>query len=261
MCKNLPRRAALLAVASLSVACARVPPAPAGIPASASGIPRNGLEVIGAMRRAHPSRALRSLALRVSTIDARDTTRVRRAQLYASLPGRVRMESLPTTLRTGFVRQRQHLAVFERGAAVSRTTRVDLATLIAYDIFAQSIDTTIMWLDSARVRFALLRLDELDGRRAWVVGALAGDTTSSQFWVDAVEWRVVRVIQREPWNGNQLVDTRFTEFMQVRDVPVPRRVLVYRGGRLTQRQEFQLSRVNPRVPSGAFDLARWRSMD
>lgn len=261
MCSFPLRSAAVLVLAWLSVSCARVPRAPAGIPARPSAIPRNGLEVVGAMRRAHPSRDLKSLSLRVSTTDPRDTTRVRRSVLYASLPGRLRVEALPTSQRTGYVRQRQHIAVFERGTAVSRVARVDLATLVAYDLFAQSIDTTIMWLDSARVRFALLRLDELDGRRAWVVGAPAGDTTSSQFWVDAVEWRVLRVIQREPWNGNQLVDVRFIEFMDVRSVPVPKRVLVYRGGRLAQTLEFTLGRVNPRVPRSAFDLSRWRSVD
>ena len=251
----------MFALVTLSVSCARVPRAPGGIPARPSGIPRNGLEVIGAMRNAHPSRELRSLALNVRITDVRDSMRVRRSRVYAVLPGRLRVETLPAQERSGYVRQRQHIAVFERGERVRRVERVDLATLIAYDVFAQSIDTTIMWLDSARVRFGLLRLDQLDGRRAWVVGAMAGDTTSSQFWVDAIEWRVMRVIQREPWNGNQLVDVRFTEFMEVHTVPVPREVLVYRGGRLVQRQQYTLRSVNPRVPPTAFDLTRWRSLD
>lgn len=261
ICPSVLRRAALLVLACLSVACARAPRAPAGIPARPSAIPRNGLEVIGAMRRAHPSRELRSLALRVSITEMRDTTLVQRSRMVASLPGLLRMEALPASRRTGYVRQRQHIAVFERGERVRRVARVDLATLVGYDVFAQSIDTTIMWLDSARVRFALLRLDELDGRRTWVVGAHAGDTTSAQFWVDAQEWRVVRVIQREPWNGNRLVDIRYPDFVDVRTIPVPRRVLIYRGGRLVQRQEHEILRVNPRVSRQAFDLTRWRSVE
>ena len=261
MCSLRLRRAALLILAGLSASCARVPRAPAGIPARPSAIPRNGLEVIGAMRNAHPSRALRSLTLAVAITEVRDSTRVRRSRIYAELPGRMRVEALPERRRSGYVRQRQHIAVFEDGERVRRAARVDLATLVVYDLFAQSIDTTIMWLDSARVRFGLLRLDQLDGRRVWVVGAAAGDTVSSQFWVDAAEWRVLRVIQREPWNGNQLVDVRFTDFVSVRNVPVPKRMLVYRDGRLVQRQDFEVTRVNPRVPRSAFDLSRWRPLD
>lgn len=261
MCRALVTRLAALALAVLAVACGGPPRAAAGIPARPSAVPRNGLEVIGAMRRAHPSRELRSLAMSVRITDARDTSRVTRSRMYAALPGRVRMESLPAARRTGFVRDRQRISVFERGRRVTRLDRVDLATLVAFDLFAQSIDTTIMWLDSARVRFGLLRLDQLDGRRTWVVGAPAGDTTSSQFWVDASSWRVVRVIQREPWNGNQLADVRFTDFTTVQDVPVPTRMQVYRGGRLVQHHELTVLRVNPRVPAGVFDLARWRSLN
>src|SRR5438093_563195 len=137
------------------------PGAPARMPA---GFPRNGLEVIGGMRWAHPSRELRSLAFTVTTRDVADSTTVGRARVYASLPGKLHVEELPSN-RSGYVRNRQRLAVFERGRRVSTANRVDLSALLAYDVFAQSIDTTIMWLDSARVRFGLLRRDELDGRR------------------------------------------------------------------------------------------------
>ena len=260
MCRLSWMRAALLGLASLTVACGGAPRAAAGIPARPSAVPRNGLEVIGAMRRAHPSRQLRSLSLAVEIFD-RDSTRVGRARMYAQLPGRLRVETLPASRGSGYVRQRQRVAVFERGKPVTRVDRVDLTALVAYDVFAQSIDTTIMWLDSARVRFGLARLDELDGREVWVVGALEGDLTSSQFWVDAREWRVLRVIQREPWNGNQLVDTRFTDFTTVREVPVPRRVAVYRGGQLVQHHHLSVTKVNPRVSSRAFDLTRWSSVD
>lgn len=262
MGRGVVRRAAVLGLVSLvAVACARAPRAPAGIPARPSAVPRNGLEVIGAMRRAHPSRTLRSLALNVRVQDARDTTRVTRARVYATLPGRHRVETLPASRGSVLVRDRQRVSVFREGERVRRLDRVDLAALVAYDLFAQSIDTTIMWLDSARVRFGLLRLDDLDGRRVWVVGALKGDTTSAQFWVDATDWHVVRVIQREPWNGNELVDLRFTAYTRVQDVPVPTRILVYRGGRLAQRQDITVAAINPKLPAYAFDLARLRALD
>lgn len=254
-------RAAVLGLFALSASCHRAPVAAAGIPARASGVPRNGLEVIGAMRHAHPSRALRSLSFSVNTTEYGADSAHSQARVYASLPGRHRVDFLPSSRRSGHVRVRHRIAVFDRGRRVSRVNRVDLAALVAYDLFAQSIDTTIMWLDSARVRFALLRLDELDGRRAWVVGARAGDTTSSQFWVDAEEWRVLRVIQREPWRSNELADMRFTDFTMVLDVPVPKRIAVYRDGRLAQRQEITAVATNPRLSPRFFDLSRWRGID
>jgi hypothetical protein len=235
--------------------------APPSSPARASIPPRNGLEVIGAMRRAHPSRALRSLAFTVSTTEYRaDTSRRARSRAIAALPGRLRVNRLPASSRSGYVRDRQWLAVFEQGRRVSSLSRVDLTMLLAYDVFAQSIDTTIMWLDSARVRFGLSRRDELGGRGVWVVGAVRGDTTSAQFWVDAERWRVVRVIQRDPRTPSDVVDVRFIEFSELLDVPVPVTIQVYRDGLLVERHEMSEVAVNPSLPSRAFDLSRWRAI-
>jgi hypothetical protein len=258
-------RATIAGLLALSSACAgRAPAAKAGIPGNTSRVPRSGLEVVGAMRRAHPSRDLKSLAFTIRTSEYRrasDSVRVTTSRGWASLPGRQRVELLPATRRSGTVRNWQRVAVFQRGRRVALANRVDVATLMTYDVFAQAADSTIMWLDSARVRYGLVRLDELDGRRVWVVGAAKGDTLSPQFWVDAERWRVVRVIQREPWNSNQLADVRFTEFSSLLDIPVPRELAVYRGGRLVQRQRFLDVKANPRVSASTFSLSNWRPVD
>lgn len=177
--------------------------------------PRNGLEVIGAMRRVYPSRQLVSLAYTVTTTDHRSTGR-------RSSRERVRAR-LPIT---------------------STARRPDLATIVAYDVFAQSIDTTIMWLDSTNIRYGLARRDEFEGRAVWVVGAEAGDMRSAQFWVDADLWRVVRVIQRDPRDGDDVLDVRFTAFSQQLGVPVPTRSVVYRNGSLAQTRVMSALRVN-----------------
>ena len=251
----------ILGSAAVLAACTVGRSPRASSPARATMTPRNGLEVIGAMRFAHPSRDLRSLAFTVtSTTEREASARSPRSRTYAKLPGRFRETSLPATNRTGSVRDRQRLAVFERGRRVASVRRVDLATLVAYDVFAQSIDTTIMWLDSANVRYGLTRRDALDGRDVWVVGARKGDMTSPQFWVDAELWRVVRVIQRDPRGRNVTVDIRFPEFVAVRSIPVPLRSVTYRDGEPAVTQLFSQLAVNPAIPQAAFDLARWRDV-
>jgi hypothetical protein len=170
----------------------------------------------------------------------------------------LRVTQLPATRKTAFVRNRQRVAMFERGERSWSANRVDLVALLAYDVYAQSIDTTIMWLDSSSVRFGLARRDVLDGRDVWVVGAAEGDTTSAQFWVDADRWRVVRIIQREPRLGDAIVDTRFTDFTELLDVPLPVRAELRRGGRVIQRQLMSEHAANPRVSTRIFDVSRWR---
>lgn len=221
------------------------------------GSPRNGLEVIGWMRFEHPSRALRTLAFTVTSVRGADTST---QSGYALLPGRLRFdtpaESRPTTL----VRVRHQTTLFRSGKRVASASAVDLRSLLTFDVFAQGVDTTIMWLDSARIRFGLARQDRFDGRRAWVVGAADGDSTSEQFWVDADRWRLLRVIQRDPQARNVLSDVRFVQYTELLETPVPTRIEVWRNGSLYEEQTLSDFVVNPKLSSRAFDLSRWRSV-
>lgn len=214
------------------------------------------------MRRSHPSRELRSLRFNVTSTVFRDgAQRAAQSLAYAALPGRLRVEELPSTKRAADVRDRHRLTVFRAGKRVATARRVDLGALLAFDVFAQNADTTIMWLDSAQVRFGLARRDEYAGRRVWVVGALPGDTASTQFWVDAQHWRLVRVIQHDPRDPDTLLDRRYTDFTELLGVPVPTRIEVWRDGQLDEVQTLTDFVVNPPVPARAFDLARWRAIN
>ena len=249
-------RTALVAATGLVTACAL--PGPVSSPARGAITPRNGLEVIGAIKRAHPSRELRSLAFTVRTTEHRASgERLRVSRSYARLPGKYRVTRLPTNLRSGLVRDRQWLSVFERGQRVASVRRLDLSTLLAYDVFAQSLDTTLIWLDSARVRFGIARRDYFEGKDVWVVGAEDGDSRSTQFWVDAFRWRLVRVIQRDPRSPDDVLDTWFTEFQEYLDVPIPVRSVTYRNGRLAETNEISQVTVNPRLSARNFDLNRF----
>ncbi|HEU4993786.1 MAG TPA: hypothetical protein VFT29_03170 [Gemmatimonadaceae bacterium] len=233
-------------------------PAPAAKPPPA--IPRSGLDVIGYMRRSHPARDLRSLSFTTRTTRTIKDSTIR-ARAYASLPGRIRVENYPVSSRTGWVRDRQKLSVFRRGRRVATVNRVDLQTLLAYDIFAQGSDTTVMWLDSARLRYGLVRRDKFEGRAVWVVGAVAYDDTSAQFWVDAERWRLVRVIQRDPLAPGVISDIRIREYTELLDIPVPTRVEVWRAGRLVEVQEMSEFIVNPAIARRNFDLSKWRTSE
>lgn len=228
-------------------------------PARARVLPRNGLEVVGAMRRAHPAGALRAVSFTATIREPRqDTTRVRTATAIIGFPGKYRLAYWST--KSGIVRDRERLSVFEAGKRVNSASRIDVAHLLAYDVFAQRIDSTIQSLDIARVRLGLMRRDRWEGRDVWVVGAAEHDTISTQFWVDEDRLRVLRVIQHDPRRPSDRLDIRFREFDTVMRVPVPTRIEVYRNGRLAQEHTISDLTANPAVPRRAFDLRRWRDV-
>ena len=229
-------------------------------PARARAMPRNGLEVIGAMRRAHPAGVLRAVAFTATIREPRvDTTRVRTATAVVSFPGKYRLEYWSS--KSGLVRDRERLAVFEAGKRVASSSRMDIAHLLAYDVFAMRIDSTIQWLDIARVRLGRMRRDRWEGRDVLVIGGSSeNDTTSTQFWVDEHRLRVLRVIQPDPRRVRDRLDIRFRDFDEVMDVPLPTRIDVYRNGRLAQEHTITDLTANPSLPTRAFDLQRWRNV-
>lgn len=161
------------------------------------------------------------------------------------LPGAV-TSGMPGA-RLSSVRSRERHTTSRDATRVGQARSVDLVALLAFDVFAQNADTTIMWLDSARVRFGLARRGEWNGRGVWIVGAQAGDTASTQFWVDAEYWRVVRVIQHDP-RDNLPSDVRLTSYTELLGVPVPTRIEAWREGRLIEVRAVSDVVVNPAPP-------------
>lgn len=213
------------------------------------------------MRRAHPADELKSLSFTLKISEPRaDSTVERSATAIIGFPGRYRLANLPSSRRSGVVRDRERLAVFESGRRVASSSRIDVAQLLAYDVFAQRIDSTIQWLDLARVRLGVARRDRWEGRDVWVVGAAEGDAISTQFWVDEDRWRVLRVIQRDPRRPTEILDVRYREFENVMRVPVPTLIDIYRNGRHAQTHTISDIIANPKLPSRVFDLQRWRDV-
>jgi hypothetical protein len=262
----MPSSARVAALCVLAVvACSRAPRPGAPSPETPSvpeprGEPRNGLEVVGWMRYTHPARSLHAVAFTVRSARGSDTTESR---VYALLPGAMRIDVTDDgdgDARTSLVRDRQRASLFRGRQRVSTLRGVDLHQLLAFDVFAEGVDTTIMWLDSARVRFGIARTDRFAGRRAWVVGAPAGDDSSSQFWVDADRWRLLRVIQREPRSPERRVEVRYLDYTELLDTPLPTRIEVWRDGQLVEQQLLTDFVANPGLPRRAFDLGKLRAV-
>src|SRR6185503_957625 len=69
-------------------------PGPPPPPVFTTRAPRNGLEVIGRMRRNHPSRELKRLAFTVRATQLVSDSTLLRARAYVALPGRMRVDNM-----------------------------------------------------------------------------------------------------------------------------------------------------------------------
>jgi len=144
------------------------------------------------------------------------------------------------------------------GKRVDRRGRVNPVMLLGGDVYANPPAETLRELQTLGIDLTKFREADWEGRRAYVVGADAGDSTSSQFWVSADSLLVLRIVESQKAGARVVAtDYRFTKYADVGGFPVPMEILMLRDGRPVFKEEYADVRVNVDVPEVLFDPAQW----
>lgn len=179
---------------------------------------------------------------------------------FLSVPGKQRIDYLPLTQRSGVVYTAGRIYSFVDGKPSAQQAGWNALTVLVADVYAQPLDTTVYQLDSLGFDLSKIRKDYWAGEQVWVVGADAGDSTTSQFWIDSDSLIVERVIQRDK-RGTRIIvsDVRFAAYSDVGGFPVAREMTVIRDGRLVLRQDYSDVKVNVPLPDELFDPTKFSS--
>jgi hypothetical protein len=184
--------------------------------------------------------------------------RTRWAQ-YVSVPGRLRIEFLPWTMRSGVLYEGGRVHTFDNGRRIDSRRQDNALLLLTADVYALPIETAVALLQEAGISTRRFSEARWRGRRVYVMGAQAGDLTSSQAWIDADRLVVVRWIERETVRGRAIItDTHFENYRTVSGYPIAHEIVVHRDGRPFWRASYANVRVNVALSPSLFDPARWR---
>ena len=255
-------RGAVAGVVLMLSACVQSPaPTPAPAPDAATVTTPRAL--VARMRDRWNARYFRTLTFRQKNTLYRQGGGEEASEWleFQSVPRRLRIEFLPAETRNGLLFRDNRSYSFQNGRLAADRPQIHPLLLLGSDVYALPVDTTMAELGALGFDTTLVRADTLDGRRAWVVGAAAGDTAANQFWIDAERLVLLRVIQRQPAGQGRtaISDTRFTDYQDIDGVPVPKVILFLRDGRPTWREEYTEARLNVPIDSMLFDPARWEA--
>jgi hypothetical protein len=227
-----------------------------GTPTTASVI-RNGDELLTAMYNRYSSRWYRTLTfIQKSTYYRTDGSLLRTETWYeaAAFPGRLRIDlGLPSRGNGVVYRADSNYQVQGGRVTQARFGGNPLLTL-GFDVYTQPTHRTADQLRREYIDLRRLRIDTLDGRRVYVVGAARGDSTTNQFWVDAQRLLFVRLIQTE---SGRTRDIRFERYTQYGSAWVSEEVRILVGGRLSFHEEYSQVRVNVSLDDDLFLPERW----
>lgn len=175
---------------------------------------------------------------------------------HLAVPGRLRIDYLPLANHDGVLYEGGRVHVFASGKLTRSEPGVNPLLVLGFDVYAQPVATTARILDSLGFALDVLHESEWEGRRAYVVGAHPGDSSTSQFWVDADRLLFVRMRQRAA-AGSMVTEYRFNRYTDFDGIPVAIEVLMLRNGRLFFKEEYANVRVNIPLSDALFDPARW----
>ncbi|MDX2206030.1 MAG: hypothetical protein SFU57_00140 [Gemmatimonadales bacterium] len=169
------------------------------------------------------------------------------------VPSMLRIDVAPTTGGNGMIFRNDTLYQFSGGAIRGSRPMKHSMLILLHDIHVLPAETTIANL--AGLGFDLTKTHETtwEGVPVIVVGALAGDTTSKQFWFEKERLLLVRLIEPNAGGG---MDAHFSGYTKHGEAWVERVIKIHQGGRLNQLEEYEDVRTNVPLEKGIFDPSR-----
>src|SRR2546430_8443864 len=204
-------------------------------------------ELIQAMHDRYDGKYLKTMSFLQNNTRYTTTGQEVKSQWYEHIevPGKLRIAFLPASQKSGLVQVGDRVATFDNGIRVDFRPSINPLLLLTADVYVAPVATIARALDSLHVDSNIIRSDVWDGQPVYVVGAKAGDSTSTQMWVDSDNLRLVRFIQRQKAGDRTIVsDNRIQGYKDIQGFDIPTEFVVIRNGRPFWREEYADLRVN-----------------
>lgn len=256
--------AALAAVALIAAAgCATSPAAsPRGPRPSAEAAPamRDGPAVLRAMHDRYATTWYRNITF-VQTTTVYTPTGQPLVQTWweaGAIPGRLRIDTDSVKRGTGILFRADSTYEFVRGRLARARPNVNELLVLGFDVYRQPVERTAQVLRARGFDLSKVHAGSWRGAPVWIVGALAGDTTSKQFWVEQERLLFVRLIDAQPSaTGSRRSDLRFDRYVRHGGGWVAEEVTQLVDGKPRLLERYADVRVDVPLDLGIFDPARW----
>jgi hypothetical protein len=255
--------AGLGAAALVTVAgCAKIlgPGTEEPFPEERGGAIRSSTDLIHEMHDRYAGKWYRTLKFEQSNTFVTQTGGEQKSRWlqHLSVPGRLRIDFLPLSTRSGLLILNNRVTTFDNGRRIDSRRSIQPILTLTGDVYAIPSEITLRRLDSLGVRLGKFHEERWDRKRVYVIGADEGDLESTQVWIDADRLVLVRFIQRDRRGDRSIItDTRIGRYREIDGYLVASEFTSYRDGKVFFREQYENVRVNEPIPSGVFDVTRW----
>ena len=262
-CRSLTLSALAAVVCLTTVSCK--PPATVSQPQTQGAIGpadptmRSGADVVQAMHDRYASQWYRNLTFiqQTTLAAAGGGTTVHTWWEAGIIPGRLRIDTDSVQKGTFTLYRADSVYAFVNGKLSRSGPGINDLLVIGFDVYRQPVEKTLAILKQRRVDVDKVHEDTWQGKPVWVIGALAGDTTSKQLWIEKDRLLFVRLAETQAApSGARRVDLRFDDYKKYGGGWVAERVTQLVDGRQVLLEQYSNVRVDVAMDEGIFDPAK-----
>lgn len=226
----------------------------------------SGEDLIGAMHKKYNGKWYQTLTFEQQTLRYDTAGNITSEELWYEalrMPDKLTIKIDNFDSGNGMMIRNDSLYQFNNGSIAGTRPMLHPLLILGFSVYNQPVDKTVADLKALGVDFEKFHKRSYKGRRVYVVGALEGDDTSTQFWIDKEKMLFVRLIQDFGQGRSQ--DIRFNNYQPLGNAWIAPEVLFYGNGKLRLKEVY----TNIRTPEldneifnpNFFAKSRWKPED
>jgi hypothetical protein len=168
-------------------------------------------------------------------------------------PGRLRIDT-DTANRSGVIYAGDTVYRFTNGKLAAANADMNELLILGFDVYTQPVARTVDILRGRGIDLSKVSRGTWEGRPVFIVGAVAGDTVSKQFWIDADRLLFVRLLETVTTaTATRRVEYRFLKYVPHGNAWVSEEVVGLRDGKPSLHEVYADVQVNVPLDDATFD--------
>lgn len=210
--------------------------------------PASGKELIKAMAVKYPN-WYTTLTFVQKTTDLRKNT-VETWYEAARVPGMLRIDIAP--IDSGKMILFRNDSIYQFGGSQLKGSGpfVHPLMVLGFDVYRDPAEKTIQRLEGLGFDLSKFREDTWQGRPVYVVGAVKGDSTTRQFWIDKERLLFVRSL--ETTKSGVLSEVQFNKYVPLGKGWIAPEVLFFANGKLVLEEQYSDMKEGMTLPDVLF---------
>jgi hypothetical protein len=175
------------------------------------------------------------------------------------VPGALRIDIGPLAQRNGILFARDSQFIIGNGQMTQASPSVHPLMVLAFDAYADPPARTLARIKSIGFDVSRMHQDVWQGRPVYVVGALAGDTKTRQFWIDRERLVFVRLLQPDR-DTSKTSEIQFNKYRALGGGWIAPEVVFLVDGKPNFIERYEELRADPAIPDAMFDPRAWNAV-